>query len=194
MVSTSNSFVITPETYSALSNESSWWVGVAAKDDLNSREIIDSQKIGPIDSSDGNGDGDSDGDDSSTDLGELLSTDNMILAGMILISLFLLILVLRGRGGKSARNKDWELQEATWGIQARDGWDEGGSFGGNAAKPVAPPAAIQPAQQSDIFAAAQRIEQPSQPVQQQPQRWTQPAQQQQPPQGGIDTSFLDDLL
>ena len=194
MVSTSNSFVITPETYSALSNESSWWVGVAAKDDLNSREIIDSEKIGPIDSSDGNGDSGSDGDDSSTDLGELLSTDNMILAGMILISLFLLILVLRGRGGKSARNKDWELQEATWGIQARDGWDDGGSFGGNAAKTVAPPAAIQPAQQSDIFAAAQRIEQPSQPVQQQPQRWTQPAQQQQPPQGGIDTSFLDDLL
>ena len=65
MVSTSNSFVITPETYSALSNESSWWVGVAAKDDLNSREIIDSEKIVPIDSSDGNGDSGSDGDDSS---------------------------------------------------------------------------------------------------------------------------------
>jgi hypothetical protein len=29
---------------------------------------------------------------------------------------------------------------------------------------------------------------------QQPQRWSQPSQQQQPPQGGIDTSFLDDLL
>ena len=46
--------------------------------------------------------------------------------------------------------------------------------------------------ENDIYAAAQRIEQPAQ--QPQPQRWTQPVQQQQPAQGGIDTSFLDDLL
>ena len=117
----------------------------------------------------------------------------MILAGMILISLFLLILVLRGRGGRPTRNKEWELQEATWGIEARSGWDDVGSFGGQVAAPVAPPPAIQPAQQNDIYAAAQKIQQPSQQTQQ-PQRWSQPTQQQQPPQGGIDTSFLDDLL
>ena len=77
-----------------------------------------------------------------------------------------------------------------------------GSFGGQTAPPVAPPPSIQPAQQNDIYAAAQRIQQPSQPVQPQsqvqPQRWNQSAPQQptpqQPAQGGIDTSFLDDLL
>ena len=200
MVSASNSFIITPETFPSLSNDSSWWIGVSAMDDSIMREIIDSTKIDPRDDSGGNG-GSDDGDGSSTDLGELLSSDNMLLLGMILVSLILLILVLRGRGKKPARNKEWELQEATWGIQARDGWDDVGSFGGQVSPPVAPPPSIQPAQQNDIYAAAQRIQQPpvtqqptqQQPTQQQPQRWSQPTQQQ-PPQGGIDTSFLDDLL
>ena len=109
------------------------------------------------------------------------------------------LLVLRGRGSRPTRNKEWELQEATWGIEARSGWDDVGTFGGQAAPPVAAPQAIQPSQQNDIYAAAQRIQQPSQPAM--PQRWeqtqpTQPTQplQQQQPQGGIDTSFLDDLL
>ena len=116
---------------------------------------------------------------------------------MVLISIFLLVLVLRGRGGKPTRNKDWELQEATWGIEARSGWDDVGSFGGKVSPPVSAPPAMQPSQQSDIYAAADRIQQPtqpsqpSQPTQSQPQRWS---QQQQPPQGGLDTSFLDDLL
>ena len=198
MSSVASSFTITTTEYPELTNESEWWIGVAAKDNINSRQIIQSQKIDPIGANGGDGEGDgSDGDDSSTDLGELLSTGNMILAGMVLITVLLLVLVLRGKGGKSARSKDWELQEATWGIQARDGWDDVGTFGGQSPPPVAPPQAIQPAQQNDIYAAAQRIQQPSQPVQPQsqvqPQRWTQPAPQQ-PAQGGIDTSFLDDLL
>ena len=191
--SVSNTFLITPEIFPELSNDSSWWVGVSAKDDVNNRKVIESFRIGPVDSNGGTGDGD-DGKDSTTDLGELLTTDNMIIAGMVLISLLLLLLVVRGRGKKPARNKEWELQEATWGIEARSGWDDVGSFGGQAPPPVAAPPSIQPAQQNDIYAAAQRIQQPSQPAM--PQRWeqqTQPVQQQQP-QGGIDTSFLDDLL
>ena len=191
--SVSNTFLITPEIFPELSNDSSWWVGVSAKDDVNNRKVIQSLKIDPIDST-GNNDKGDDGKDSTTDLGELLTTDNLIIAGMVLISLLLLLLVIRGRGGKPARNKEWELQEATWGIEARSGWDDVGSFGGQVAPPVAPPPSIQPAQQNDIYAAAQRIQQPSQPAM--PQRWeqqTQPAQQQKP-QGAIDTSFLDDLL
>ena len=192
-----SSFEITVSEFSDLSNDSSWWIGVAAKDDLNSRQSIDSQMIDSVNSvDDGDGDG-SDSDDSATDLGELLTSDNMVLAGMILIALLLLVLVVRGRGNKSDRNKEWELQEATWGIQARDGWDDTGSFGGNVAAPVAPPPGIKPAQQNDIYAAAQRIQQPTQPVQQQtaqPQNWSQPVQKQQPAQGDLDTSFLDDLL
>jgi len=193
-VSTSNSFLITPNSFSPLRNDSSWWIGISAKDDVNNRKVVDSHRIGPIESSGDSNDGGSDDEDSTTNLGELLTTDNLILAGMILISLFLLILVLRGSGGgKPPRNKEWELQEATWGIEARAGWDDAGTFGGQSKPPVAPPPAIQPTQQNDIYAAAQRIQQPSQPAQQ-PQRWSQPTQQQQPPQGGIDTSFLDDLL
>ena len=187
--STSSSFLITSEIFSELSTDSEWWIGVAAKDDVNSRKVIESNKIGPLDSSEGGSDGDSEGDGSTVELGELLTTDNMIIAGMVLISLFLLILVLRGRGKKPARNKDWELQEATWGIEARSGWDDVGSFGGQVAPPVAAPPAIQPAQQNDIYAAAERIQQPPQP-----ERWSQPQPQQQQPQGGLDTSFLDDLL
>ena len=192
-VSVSNTFLITPEIFPELSNDSSWWVGVSAKDDVNNRKVIESLRIGPVDSNGGSGDGD-DGKDSTTDLGELLTTDNMIIAGMVLISLLLLLLVVRGRGKKPARNKEWELQEATWGIEARSGWDDVGSFGGQAPPPVAAPPSIQPAQENDIYAAAQRIQQPSQPAM--PQRWEQQAQpvQKQQPQGGIDTSFLDDLL
>ena len=191
-VSTTNSFLITPEIFSELSVDSEWWIGVAAKDDINNRKIIESQRIDPLDSDGSSEDEDSEGDGSTTDLGELLTTDNLIIAGMVLISIFLLILVLRGRGGKPTRNKDWELQEATWGIEARSGWDDVGSFGGQVSPPVAAPPAIQPSQQNDIYAAAERIQQPtqpSQPTQSQPQRWSQ-----QPPQGGLDTSFLDDLL
>ena len=193
----SSSFEITVSKFADLSNDSSWWIGVAAKDDINSRQQIDSQMIDSFNAEESGDSGDSDSDDSTTDLGELLTSDNMVLAGMILIALLLLILVVRGRGNKSERNKEWELQEATWGIQARDGWDDVGSFGGNVAPPVAPPPGIKPAQQDDIFAAAQRIQQPTQPAQQQPaqpQRWSQPAQKQQPAQGDLDTSFLDDLL
>jgi len=196
--SASNSFLITSELFEDLSNDTSWWVGVAAKDDIYDRKLIESQEIGPIGSSDSNDKEDSE-KDSTTDLGELLTTDNMIIAGMILISLLLLVLVLRGRGKKPARNREWELQEATWGIEARSGWDDTGTFGGQVAPPVAPPPAIKPAQQNDIFAAAQRIQQPNQPVSPQPQRWVQQPPQTQPVrqqtrQDEIDTSFLDDLL
>ena len=84
--STSSSFLITSELFTDLSSDSEWWIGVAAKDDVNSRKVIESARIGPLDSSDGDGGGDSGGDDSTVELGELLTTDNLIIAGMILIS------------------------------------------------------------------------------------------------------------
>ena len=96
--SVSNTFLITPEIFPELSNDSSWWVGVSAKDDVNNRKVIQSLRIGPIDSTDNSDKGD-DGKDSTTDLGELLTTDNLIIAGMVLISLLLLLLVIRGREG-----------------------------------------------------------------------------------------------
>jgi len=196
-VEPSDTFMITSRNFPTLTNDTTWWIGVSAKDSQFNREIIDSTKIEPPGTTGNGGDGESPSDDeSSTNLNDYLTTDNMILVGMLIITIILLILVFRGRGGSSKQSKDWDLQEATWGIQAREGWDDRGSFGGQTAAPVAPPPSIQPAQQTDIYSAAQRIQQPAQPVQQQPQpqRWPQPAQQQQPAQDGIDTSFLDDLL
>jgi len=190
-VGPSDTFTITSSNFPALANDTTWWIGVSAKDSQFNREIIDSTKIEPPGTTGNEGDS-SPGDESSTNLEDYLTTDNMILVGMLMITIILLVLVFRGRGGKAVRSEDWELQEATWGIQARDGWDDKGGFGGQTAPPVAPPPSIQPAQQTDIYSAAQRIQQPAQPAQ--PQRWSQPAQQQQPAQGEIDTSFLDDLL
>ena len=190
-VSASNTFLITPGLFAELTNDTEWWIGISAKDDVNNRKVIDSQRIGPIEAISGPGDSDA-GKDSTTDLGELITTDNLIIAGMVLISLILLLLFVRGTGRKPARNREWELQEATWGIEARSGWDDVGSFGGQASPPVAPPKAIKPAQQNDIYAPTDRIQQPSQPAM--PQRWEKQNQPLQQPQGGIDTSFLDDLL
>jgi hypothetical protein len=196
-IGTSDTFMITASNFPDLSNETTWWIGVSAKDGDFNREIIDSEKIDPPGTSGNEGEGDSSGDDeSSTNLNDYLTTDNMILVGMLMITMILLILVFRGRGGKAERSKDWDLQEATWGIQERDVWGDNGGAGGQTAPPVAPTPAIQPTQKTEINSAAQRIQQPTQPVQQQPQSqsWSQPVQQQQPAQGGIDTSFLDDLL
>ena len=185
--SVSNSFTITKQNFPDLDTETTWWVGVSASDRVYDKQIIDSTRVDSPGSSSG-GDSDSDDESSTTNFGELLTTDNMIIAGMILITLLLLLLLVRGRGRKPAKNREWELQEATWGIQARDGWDDVGSFGGQVAPPVAPPPAIQPKQQSDIYSSSERVQQPQEA---QPQRWSQPSQQSQP---GIDTSFLDDLL
>ena len=198
-VSAASSLLITPRMYPALTNETSWWIGVAAKDDIVSRTLIDSQELKPpVKDGDGTPGDDTPGTPPGDTFGDILTSENMIAAGMALIALILLLAVLRGRGGRGSRDKDWEIQEATWGIQARDGWDDTGTFGGRSKVPAAPPPAIQPAQQSEIYAAAQRIQQPAQttyqpqPTIEQPQRWVQPTQQ--PPQGGVDTSFLDDLL
>ena len=185
--SVSNSFTITKQNFPDLDTETTWWVGVSASDRVYDKQIIDSTRVDSPGSSSG-GDSDSDDESSTTNFGELLTTDNMIIAGMILITLLLLLLLVRGRGRKPAKNREWELQEATWGIQARDGWDDVGSFGGQVAPPVAPPPAIQPKQQNDIYSSPERVQQPQEA---QPQRWSQPSQQSQP---GIDTSFLDDLL
>ena len=132
-ISAANVMLITPDSFTDLDPEETWWIGVAASDGTTSRQIIESNELLPPgkDGSGGSGDGDDEG--SSDNLGELLSTDNLILGSMVLVALILLMLVLRGRGGKQRRDKEWELQEATWGIQARDGWDDVGSFGGNVA-------------------------------------------------------------
>ena len=135
---------------------------------------------------------------------QLLTTPNLIAAGLLLVALLLLIGIVRTRNSKKMRDKNWELQEATWGIQDNMGWDDAPEFGSVA--PIAPPPQITPQVESDLYSAAQRIEandpyqrqmyQPQQPVLR-PQNnallneLNEPKQTQKP---NIDTSFLDDLL
>lgn len=187
----SNSFTISSLDYVDLTNESAWWVAVSAMDEVFNKEDVESVMIAAeSDSSVG-----PDSEEKPTnELGEIFTTNNLLMAMAALIILVLLVLVVRGGGSskKSRRNKDYELQEATWGIQARQGWDDVGTFGGLDTTPVAPPPpAIKPVVQNDIYAAAERIQQPSQ---NQTQFGFERPQQQQSRQNEIDTSFLDDLL
>jgi hypothetical protein len=197
--------LITPNAFTDLDNTTEWWVGVAAQDEIIHREMIDSIQVLPPSSV--KGDGDETGKETPSDFSQLLGSDNMMLIGLAVVAILLLLLVIRSRGGRPTKNKDFDMQEATWGIQARDGWDKTDSF---AAPTVAAPPSVQPAVQQDIFSAAQRIENPMQNQQQAfappqqnlqaPQQILQPEpvqhfnQPQQPAKGAIDTSFLDDLL
>lgn len=180
-----NSFLITNDNFPSLSNEQSWWVGISLVDEFSiTKEKIDSVKIDPAGSSGNTEDGDK--GSSSTNLSDLLTTENILLAGLVLISLILLLLVVRGRGSKSSRNSEWELQEATWGIQSGDGWDSPGSFATQAKAPASPPPTMMRKQQPIIHQTADKnIQQDIQ----QPQRWSQPNKEPE-----VDTSFLDDLL
>jgi hypothetical protein len=147
--------------------------------------------------------------DDGLDFSTYLTGPNAVIAGLVLITFLLVLLVLRRRGGGGS--KTYTLQEATWGIQE----DAFGPIPTGPA-PSAPPAAPAPAAPTsalaapaalsvDLYAAAQQLA-PARmeaPV-------TRPAAQtndidgllgdlgldNQAPakQGGLDTSFLDDLL
>jgi hypothetical protein len=126
---------------------------------------------------------------------------------MLLIVLLLLIIVVRTRNSTSRRSKNWELQEATWGIQDTS-WDT----------PAAPPAAAPPApaappgipaqRANDMYAATNAVQTPDygRPTYQATQPVLRPQVDQNlldglldepaaaPKMPDIDTSFLDDLL
>ena len=101
------------------------------------------------------------------------------------------------------RDKSWELQEATWGIQDDLVWDDAAPV--SVAPQVAAPPQITPQVQDDIYSAAQRIDN-SNPYQRDLYQQQQPVLQsqnsallnelnnEQTPKPKIDTSFLDDLL
>ena len=117
-----------------------------------------------------------------------------------------MIAIVRTRGNQRSRNKSWELQEATWGIQDDFGsWDDIDPM--MPSTPQAPPPSVSQTQSSDIYSAAQRIDsnpygretyQPQQPVLQ-PQNQNilndlTGGEASAPVKPKIDTSFLDDLL
>ena len=203
-VSAINSLLISPSLVPELSNDSSWWIGISAKDDDVYREKVDSVMIAPP-GSEGDGPAPPPKNPPTDPLGKLFASENLLAIGLAIISLLLLILVIRSRGNTKSRDKDWELQEATWGIQSRSGWDDVVPTP-KGSPPVEASPGIRPSQQSSIFSAAQRIEGQTQPVlpaadpavpgrdvyqKQIPVLSPEPHT---PPQSEIDTSFLDDLL
>ena len=143
--------------------------------------------------------------DEGNEFSSLLTTPNLIAAGLLLVAVILFIAIVRTRNSQRSRDKSWELQEATWGIQDNVGWEDTLEFGQPA--PSSPPPTISQQNQTDIYAAAQRIE-ASNPydrnVYQQQQPVLQPqnenlmkelaGQRNDAVKPNIDTSFLDDLL
>jgi sugar lactone lactonase YvrE len=191
----SNLLVISADMFTGLNPENSYWIGVSAMDDDSNKKNIVAYELMPAEKEDsGTGVDDGLSQSESTQFSDLMTPEAVLIGAFVLIIAVLLLLVIRG-GGRGGRDKNYELQEATWGIQARSGWDDSVGFSGAGAQPTqAPQAVIAPQYEQNIIGAAQRIDNQSANNWQQPEpQSTQPAQ----PQGGqssIDTSFLDDLL
>ena len=149
-----------------------------------------------------NGVVDTDDSKEGTDFQSLLTTPNLLAAGLVFVSLILLIAIVRGRGRKSQKDKQWEIQTATWGLGDDDAWNS------------PPEASVPPPPPVDtgfLFQAADRIQNPqldrqeyvaSRPVMN-PVRTPVDnsilndldiGTKQNSSNSGIDTSFLDDLL
>ena len=202
-----NSLLITADDYEGLNNATAYYLGVVPYDDSVAKSTVESVKLNALDGSGSATEGAN--NDGQLTLESLLTTPNLIAAGMLLIVVMLLVLIVRARGNSNRRSKTWELQEATWGIQDAS-WDTPAA----AAPPAppmaapAPPPGVSAQQTNDIYAAANRIQsqdygrpayQPSQPVL---QPTIDPAlldglvdePSTAPRMPDIDTSFLDDLL
>jgi hypothetical protein len=205
-VKQSNSFLITSDSFGDLTNATAWYVAVNAEDNLFEKQAVSPVMLDAF-NADGSGNNGEESTNDGAEFSSLLTTPNMLAAGLFLTAMILFVAVVRSRGNQRGRSKSWELQEATWGIQDDQGWGDAG-----ATAPTAPPttaaqpAAVaapatnmyaQPAGQQDIYGRTQY--QPNQPVMQPVQNnnllndlgvGNAPAQ----PAKTIDTSFLDDLL
>jgi hypothetical protein len=197
-----NSFVISSQVFPDLVNTTDWFISVTTFDDDEVRKTVDAKKINSVDAS-----GQVTGDTSAgNDLESLLTTPNLLAAGLVVVSLFLLLAIVRGRGRQSQKEKEWELQTATWGI-SDDPWNSPPQ----SSVPPPPPAPAAQVQADSLFRAAERID--SQNIGREQYNAPRPVMNpvrspidndllndldigtpQQPSKAGIDTSFLDDLL
>ena len=195
-----NSILITNTIFTDLVNSSDWFISVTTFDENEVKKSVDAKKINSVDAEKEIVKEDS----SENSLESLLTTPNLIAAGLVLLSLFLLLAIFRGGGRKSRKEKEWEIQTATWGIND-DAW--------NSPPPsqAPPPPPTTPIQTDSLFQAADRIERQEigreQYVAQRPvmNPIRTPVDDsllddlgidtpQKQSNSGIDTSFLDDLL
>ena len=206
-VKSSNSFLITSENFEQLTNATPWYVGVTLQDMLFEKQALTPVMLDAY-NADKSGDAGTDQANEGTDFSSLLTTPNLLAAGLFLTAIILFIAVVRTRGNQRTRSKSWELQEATWGIQDDQGWGDA-----SPAMPPAPAAATQPTAPATPAAPTQDMyaPQPTQdiygrPAYQASQPVMQPVQNNDlmndlgvgaapsKPANTIDTSFLDDLL
>ncbi|MEC7260980.1 MAG: hypothetical protein VXV71_00985, partial [Candidatus Thermoplasmatota archaeon] len=197
-----NSFVISSQVFPDLVNTTDWFISVTTFDDDEVRKTVDAKRINSVDASGQITDDTSAGND----LESLLTTPNLLAAGLVVVSLFLLLAIVRGRGRRSQKEKEWELQTATWGI-SDDPWDSPPQ----SSVPPPPAAPAAPVQADSLFRAAERID--SQNIGREQYNAPRPVMNpvrspidndllndldigtpQQPSKSSIDTSFLDDLL
>ncbi|RJU85649.1 MAG: hypothetical protein DWC05_05335, partial [Candidatus Poseidoniales archaeon] len=202
-----NSFLISSELFDGLDNSTAYYVAVVPYDDTVAKSTVEAVKVNALGDEGGSEGGSDDGGQLS--LESLLTTPNLIAAGMLLIVVLLLVIVVRTRNSTSRRSKNWELQEATWGIQDTS-WDSPTAAPATVAAPAAPaaPPGISTQQANDIYAAANAIQTPDygRPTYQAAQPVLRPQVDQNlldglldepaaaPKMPEIDTSFLDDLL
>ena len=195
-----NSILITNTVFTDLVNSSDWFISVTTFDENEVKKSVDAKKINSVDAEKEIVKEDS----SENSLESLLTTPNLIAAGLVLLSLFLLLAIFRGGGRKSRKEKEWEIQTATWGIND-DSWNSPPQ------SQAPPPPPTTPIQTDSLFQAADRIERQEigreQYVAQRPvmNPVRTPVDDsllndlgidapQQQSNSGIDTSFLDDLL
>jgi len=195
-----NSILITNTIFTDLVNSSDWFISVTTFDENEVKKSVDAKKINSVDAEKEIVKEDS----SENSLESLLTTPNLIAAGLVLLSLFLLLAIFRGGGRKSRKEKEWEIQTATWGIND-DAWNSPPQ------SQAPPPPPTTPIQTDSLFQAADRIERQEigreQYVAQRPvmNPIRTPVDDsllddlgidtpQKQSNSGIDTSFLDDLL
>ncbi len=126
----SNLLVISADMFTGLNSANSYWIGVSAMDDDSNKKNIIAYELMPAEKDDtGTGTSDELAKSDSSQFSSLMTPESVLIGAFFLIIVILLLLVIRG-GGRGGRDKNYELQEATWGIQARSGWDEGIGFSG----------------------------------------------------------------
>ncbi len=197
---TANSFVISATVFPDLVNSSDWFISVTTFDENEVRKSVDAKKINSVDASNQV----TEETNSENNFESLLTTPNLLAAGLVVLSLFLLLAIVRGRGNRNQKEKEWEIQTATWGI-SDDSWDNPPQSN------VPPPPPTTPVQAESLFRAAERIE--SQDIGREQYVAPRPVMNpvrtpidesllndldigtpQEKTSSGIDTSFLDDLL
>ena len=104
---TANSFVISANVFSDLVNTTDWFISVTTFDDNQIRTSVDAKKITSVDATNQV----TEDSNAENDLESLLTTPNLIAAGLVLVSLLLLLAIVRGRGNKTQKEKNGKSKQ-----------------------------------------------------------------------------------